>query len=244
MSVPSPEGEQNGRHRRSGQPDHPAHGEAFTQQHESQDDGQRRVERGKDHGDGRQLPLGGEQVEPECGRVTRKPGQASAPGRSPSSSTAPSTDNATDATDVTAHTGTTALIAPRLRPRLRRYIAAAPPTPDRAPRGRSVRLTSPAGRMCAPGEHSAGEVDDAVADGRGQCEEGTRWIRGARVGRCDARREGPRRMLGPAPRRAVRPPLPAAGPRRPTPGRGAGIPRAARRSVSRPTGATAPGSPR
>jgi hypothetical protein len=91
------------------------------------------VERGEDHGDGRQLPLGGEQVEPVAGTVTRKPVQAGAPGRSPNSSTAPSTDNATDVTDVTALTGRTVLIAPQLRPRLRKCIAAALPTPDRAP---------------------------------------------------------------------------------------------------------------
>ncbi len=35
------------------------------------------------------------------------------------------------------------------------------------------------GVMCAPGQQTAGEVNDAVDDGRGKCEKGTHWIEGA-----------------------------------------------------------------
>ncbi|MFJ8630645.1 hypothetical protein [Streptomyces sp. NPDC093568] len=137
-----------------------------------------------------------------AGTVTEKPVQAGDPGRSPSSRTPHSTDSATE---VTALTGTTVLMAPRLRPRLRKCIAAALPTPDSAPpqQSREVDVTGgheegrgdgegePAelaeqgdgGEVGTPGQHPAGEIHDAVADGRGQREKGTRRDRSA-PGRC------------------------------------------------------------
>ncbi|MCK0112721.1 hypothetical protein MWU75_11275 [Ornithinimicrobium sp. F0845] len=70
------------------------------------------------------------------------PHQAAAPGCSPSNQTPQSTDSATP---VTALIGTTVLIEPRDRARLRNSMVTALPTPDSAPQPRSTAVTRSAG---------------------------------------------------------------------------------------------------
>ncbi|MFF5147318.1 hypothetical protein ACFY6U_47690 [Streptomyces sp. NPDC013157] len=80
------------------------------------------------------------------------PGQAARTGRSLRKNTPHSTDSATP---VTALTGTTTLIAPRARPRLRQNTAVPLPAPDNAPHQTSGERTAAAGTRTAAASASS-----------------------------------------------------------------------------------------